>query len=407
MPALAEEWFVWCILAGRGWGKTRTATENISRMIRGPTPLKAPPGAPAVMSIIADTPFDMRQYTLEGPSGFLNVGPPDHRPWHKASDRVLVWPNGCRAMLFSSEDPDTLRGASGSFFWWDEIAKSRYARDGWDNMLFGMREGDPRGIITTTPRPIPIIKEIVARKSTRLTRGSTWDNKGNLSSRFYREVIEPLEGTRLGRQEIEAEIIDDVPGSLWTRSIIELCRPKRDEMLDLRRVAIGVDPSGTGGGDAGNSIGIVAAAVDVEGQGIVLDDRTCSLSPDGWGRRVVDAYHEFEADVIVAEKNFGGAMVEHVIKTVDRRVNVKMVTASRGKAVRAEPVAALYEQRKVIHAKPLPKLEDQMVLMTTDGFEGDGSPDRVDAAVWALTELMLKPRMGDRVSLTGPVIHYG
>ena len=359
-------------------------------MLRGDTPMSAPPGAPAVMSIIADSQFDMRQYTIEGLSGFMNVGPKDYRPLHEPSKKTLTWPNGCKALLFSSEDPEALRGASGEFFWWDELAKSRYARAGWDNMLFGMREGNPRGIVTTTPRPIPLIRDLIARPSTHVTRGSTFDNRENLSPVFYREVIEPLEGTRLGRQEINAEILDDVPGALWTRDMLEAAR-HTGSLPDMARIVVAVDPSGQGGDDENaDSIGICVAGKGVDGNGYILADRTCDLSPAGWGRRAVDAYHEFGADRIVAEKNFGGAMVEHVIRTIDDTVSYKEVTASRGKIVRAEPVASLYEQKKIKHVGDLSPLEDQMVSMSSDGYEGSGSPDRVDAAVWAVTDLMVK-----------------
>lgn len=382
------DWFVWLILAGRGWGKTRTAVENIARMVRGPSPLIAPKGAPQIMSIIADSPFDMRQYTIEGPSGFLNVGPPEYRPLHEPSKKTLTWPNGCRALLFSAEDPETLRGASGSFFWWDELAKSRYAQVGWDNMMFGMREGNPRGIVTTTPRPIPLLKTLVGRESTYITRGSTWDNRENLSDVYYREVIEPRMGTRQGRQEIDGEILDDLPGALWTRDIIDKHRTK--DAPDMRRIVVAIDPSGTKGeSDDGDDIGIVVAGLGVDGRGYVLADRTCKLSPNGWGRRAVDAYYEFRADRIVAERNFGGAMVEHVIKTIDSKVSFREVVASRGKVARAEPVAALYEQGRISHVGAFPELEDQMCMMAPEGYAGEGSPDRADALVWALTELML------------------
>lgn len=381
-------------MAGRGWGKTRTAVENIAAMLRGTSPLKAPPGAPALMSIIADNPFDMRQYSIEGPSGFENIGPRAWRPVHEPSKKTLTWPNGCKALLFSAEDPETMRGASGSFFWWDELAKSRYAALGWTNMLFGMREGNPRGIVTTTPRPIPLIKELAKRNSTRLTIGSTWDNRSNLSEVFYREVIEPLEGTRLGRQEINAEILDDVPGALWVRDQIDKARVAKAP--DLQRVVVAIDPSGTKGGeDSGDSIGIVVAGKGVDGRAYVLADRTCKLSPAGWGARAVAAYREFGADRIIAEKNFGGAMVEHVIRTIDPKVSYKEVTASRGKVIRAEPIAALYEpstqnpKGRVAHVGSLPELEDQLCLFAPDGWMGEGSPDRADALVWALTELML------------------
>lgn len=385
-----SDWFVWLILAGRGWGKTRTAVETIAEMLRGSTPLTAPADAPQIISIIADTPFDLRQYSIEGPSGFLNVGPPEWRPNHEPSKKLLTWPNGCKALLFSAEDPETLRGASGSFFWWDELAKSRYADAGWKNMLFGMREGNPRGIVTTTPRPIPLIKQIAKRNSTVLTVGSTWDNRSNLSEVFYREVIAPLEGTRLGRQEINAEILDDIPGALWQRDAIDKTRVQ--SAPDMSRVVVAIDPSGTKGNeDRGDSIGIIAAGKGVDGRAYVLADRTCKLSPDGWGKRAVITYKDFKADRIIAERNFGGAMVEHVIRSVDPRIPYKEVTASRGKIQRAEPVAALYEQGRVSHVGPMPELEDQMVAMAPDGYLGEGSPDRADALVWALTELMLNP----------------
>lgn len=340
------------------------------------------------MSIIADSPFDMRQYTIEGPSGFLNVGPMDYRPHHEPSKKTLTWPNGCKALLFSAEDPETLRGASGSFFWWDELAKSRYAQAGWDNMMYGLREGNPRGIVTTTPRPIPLLKSLVKRESTRITRGSTWDNRENLSEVYYREVIAPRVGTRQGRQEIDGEILDDLPGALWTHDLLDKTRVAT--IPEMRRVVVSIDPSGTKGeSDDGDEIGIVVAGLGVDGRGYVLADRTCKLSPDGWGRRAVSAYGEFDADRIVAERNFGGAMVEHVIRTIDPRVAYKEVTASRGKIARAEPVAALYEQGRVSHVGPMPELEDQMCLLAPEGYVGEGSPDRVDALVWGLTELML------------------
>lgn len=361
-------------------------------MLRGPSPSIAPDGAPQVISIIADSPFDLRQYSIEGPSGFLNVGPPEYRPTYEPSKKVLVWPNGAKALLFSAEDPETLRGASGSLFWWDELAKSRYAKTGWDNLMFGLREGTPRGIVTTTPRPIPLLKELMKRPSTVITHGSTWENKDNLSEVYYREVIAPKMGTRIGRQEIEAEILDDLPGALWTRAMLDKAQ-RIGARPDFRRIVVAVDPSGTrGASDEGDHVGIVVAGVTFEDECYVLADRTCKLSPMGWGNRAVEAYREFGADAIVAERNFGGAMVEHVIRTCDDRLAYKEVTASRGKIARAEPVAALYEQGRVFHAAAFPELEDQLCSMGSEGYVGEGSPDRADAMVWAVTELMLNRR---------------
>jgi phage terminase large subunit-like protein len=388
MPA--GDWFVWLILSGRGWGKTRTAVECISEMLRGPTPMIAPPGAPAVMSIVADTPFDMRQYTIEGPSGFLNVGPPEWRPMHEPSKKTLTWPNGCKALLFSAEDPESTRGASGSFFWWDELAKSRYADEGWQNMLFGMREGTPRGIVTTTPRPKKIIKDLVKAPSTHVTVGSTWDNVENLSPVFYENVIKPLEGTRRGRQEIEAEILDDTPGALWTRAMIEAAHRPAPHQYD--RIVVGVDPSGSDG-ETGDSQGIIVAGRYGD-EARVIEDCTVRLGPDGWGRACVSAYHRHKADRIVAERNYGGEMVRAVIQSIDPDVPVTLVTATRGKHVRAEPIAALYEQGRVSHSRDLAQLEDQMCAMTTTEYTGEGSPDRLDAMVWAMTDLMIDAPKG-------------
>lgn len=408
-----KEWFIWVLLAGRGFGKTRTAVECISQMLRGPSPLIAPKDAPEVMTFVADTPFDMRQYLIEGVSGFENIGPPEYRPVHEPSKKTLTWPNGCKALLFSAEDPETLRGASGSFFYWDELAKAKKAREGWSNMLFGMREKKPRGLITTTPRPPSkseggaLLREIIKRDSTAVTTGSTYENRSNLSEVFYREVIEPLEGTRLARQEVLGEILDDVPGALWTWEIIDRARKNNDgapitrEMVPpLRRKIIGVDPSGatSSDDDSHDAIGIILAGIDAEGTVYVLKDSTMRDSPLRWAREVCRLYDFEKADRVVGEQNFGGALVEHTIRNVDRNVSYRAVHASRGKVVRAEPIAALYEQGRVKHVGQFPELEEQMTLFASTGYIGDGSPDRVDALVWAITELV---RIRPGVAITG------
>lgn len=430
-------WFVWLILAGRGWGKTRTAVENIARMVRGPSPLQAPEGAPKIMTIIADTPFDMRQYTVEGPSGFLNVGPEDYRPYHSPSNKTLLWPNGCKALLFSAEDPETLRGASGSFFWWDELAKSAKAKKdvqgnaeardkaevGWSNMMFGMREGNPRGIVTTTPRPVPILKKLVQSQSTFVTRGSTFDNRSNLSPAFYREVVEPLVGTRLGRQEIEAEILDDTPGALWTRAIIEqnrLLAPKNEEeraalIARMKRIVVALDPAATSG-DGADEMGIVVAGLRDDDHGCVLADLTARLSPDKAARRAIQAYDDWQADRIVGEVNNGGEWIGQTVQLTAKAmqgeglrdsptVSYKSVHASRGKVARAEPIAALDEQNKIHHVGAFPALEDQ--LCEWDPLGGHRSPDRLDARVWAFTELMVKRRSLLGTSTFGPRLFRG
>lgn len=427
------DWFVWLILAGRGYGKTRTATENIARMLRGPTPLIAPEGAPAMLSIVADTPFDMRQYSIEGPSGFLSVGPPEFRPYYSPANKTLLWPNGAKALLFSAEDPETLRGASGSFFWWDELAKSgntkkdAQARDkaevGWSNMLFGMREGNPRGIVTTTPRPTPTLKKLVANPSTYVTRGSTFDNRANLSPAFYREVVAPLVGTRLGRQEIEAEILEDVPGALWQRDVLERNRlpapASEDErqalMARMRRVVVAMDPAATSG-DSASEMGIVVAGLRDDGHGCVLADLTKRGTPDEASRRAIRAYDDWGADCVVGEVNNGGEWIGQTVRLTARAmqlegardsgtVNYKSVHASRGKRTRAEPVAAMDEQGRVHHVGAHPALEDQMC--TWDPHAGDASPDRMDARVWALTELMIVGDRRGQVGLFGPKVMTG
>ncbi len=381
------EWLTWLILAGRGWGKTRCGAEWVRSIACGKTPLAA--GSHRRIAIIAETAADARDVLVEGDSGILSVHPKDHRPLYEPSKRRLTWPNGAVATLFNATEPDQLRGPQFDAAWGDELAKWAYARETWDMLQFGLRLGsDLRQVVTTTPRPIRVLKEIVSAEATIVTRGRTHDNALNLAPAFLKQVVGKYEGTRLGRQELNAEMLDDLPGALWSREMFDANRLR--QAPDMRRIVVAVDPSGTGGaGDSGDSIGIVVAGLGVDGRGYVLADRTCKLSPAGWGRRAVEAFHEFRADRIVAERNFGGAMVEHVIRTTNAKVAYKEVTASRGKVARAEPVAALYEQGKVSHIGVLPDLEDQCCLIGPDGFIGEGSPDRADALVWAITELML------------------
>lgn len=384
------DWQNWLILAGRGFGKTRTGAEWAREELKA--------GA-SRLGLIAPTASDARDVMVEGESGLLAVcwagdkthaGEPLGRPQYEPSKRRLTWANGAIATLFSAEEPERLRGPQHDRLWCDELAAWKYLRETWDMAMFGLRLGDrPRTCITTTPKPNQVLREIIKDRRTIVTRGSTFDNAGNLAPTFLQAVRDKYEGTRLGRQELNAELLDDVPGALWTRDMIDAAR-KDVRLPEMQRIVVSIDPSGTAGDqDDGDSIGIIVAGKGVDGQGYILADRTCKLSPDGWGRRAVAAYHEFKADRIIAERNYGGAMVEHVIKTVDRTVPYQEVVASRGKVVRAEPVAALYEQGRVKHTADLELLEDQMCAMTGDGFLGDGSPDRVDAAVWALTELLV------------------
>lgn len=379
-------WLTWLVLAGRGFGKTRAGSEWVRSIACGNTPLEA--GTHRRIAVIAETAADARDVLVEGESGLLAVHPVDFRPHYEPSKRRVTWPNGAVATLYNAVEPDQLRGPQHDAALCDELAKWRYARETWDMLQFGLRLGEtPRQMVTTTPRPIGLLRELVKADSTVVTRGSTFENAGNLARQFLTSIRQKYEGTRLGRQELNAELLDDLPGALWTRPMFDDHRVK--DKPDLQRVVVAIDPSGTSGNDGGDDIGIVVAGKGVDGRGYILADYSCNLSPDGWGRRAVNAYHEHSADRLIAERNFGGAMVEHVIRTIDRSVSYKDVTASRGKAVRAEPVAALYEQGRVSHVGSFADLEDQLCLMGPDGYCGEGSPDRADALVWALTELFL------------------
>ncbi len=399
------DWNNWLILAGRGFGKTRTGAEFIRENVCGTTPLGK--GRYGRVALIAETAADGRDVMVEGESGLLAIHPPEFRPMYEPSKRRLTWPNGAVASLFNATEPDQLRGPQHDLAWCDELTKWQYARESWDQLQFGMRLGEhPRACITTTPRPIPVLKDIMADVSTVTTRGSTRDNTANLAPSFVSAIFNRYAGTRLGRQELDAEILDDVPGALWTRTMLDSARQSHPP--EMARVVVAIDPSGTNGADEGDDVGIVVAGRGVDGRGYVLEDATCKLSPDGWARRAITAYHRWGADRIVAERNFGGAMVQAVVRSADASVPFKEVTASRGKSARAEPVSALYEQGRVSHVGELTDLEDQMMQMTGAGFIGEGSPDRVDALVWALTEVMLGhvPAPRNATPVTVPTLRY-
>lgn len=342
------------------------------------------------MALVAETAADARDVMVEGQSGILAISPKDERPIYESSKRRLTWPNGATATLYNGTEPDQLRGPEHDTAWVDEIAKYRHAQDTWDNLQFGLRLGErPRACITTTPRPIPIIRDMIKDPGVAVTRGSTFDNRSNLPDRFIRSITKKYAGTRVGRQELEAELLDDVIGGLWSRDMVKLVRA--DEIPALQRVVVAVDPSGTDGDEdaPNNSVGIIGAGHGVDDQFYVIQDSTCSLSPSGWARMVNQTFNSLSADLVVAEKNFGGAMVESVLRATNDKLPISMVNASRGKVVRAQPIAALYEQGRVFHGPGLELLEDQMMQMTHAGYVGEGSPDRVDALVWALSELAL------------------
>lgn len=330
---------------------------------------------------------------VEGDSGILGVHPKEFRPIYEPSKRRLTWPNGAVASLYNATEPDQLRGPQHDLGWCDELAKWRYAQETWDMLQFGLRLGeDPRQMITTTPRPIVLLKKIMSDPRTVVTRGSTYENANNLAGTFLENIKIKYEGTRLGRQELNAEVLDDVPGSLWTREMLDKTRRKAtDKLPDMQRVVVAIDPAGksqeTAISEGTAETGIVAAGIGVDGRGYVLDDQSCSLSPNGWARRALATYDVLKADAIIVEINQGGDMVKQTIQSVRPGVPVIEVHASRGKVTRAEPIAALYEQGRISHVGTFAELEDQQVLFTPLGITGETTGDRVDALVWALTEL--------------------
>lgn len=332
---------------------------------------------------------------VEGESGIMAVSPPDFRPTYQPSLRRLTWPNGAIATLYNATEPDQLRGPQHDAAWCDELAKWRYCQESWDQLQFGLRLGEhPRVIITTTPRPLPLIRRLVNDPKVVTTRGATWDNASNMPESFIREIEDKYAGTRLGRQELEGEILEDIPGALWTRASIDDHRLK-DVPPDLERVVVAVDPAASSEeGSDETGIVVVGLGRDNDGyaRGYVLEDGTLKGSPEEWASKAVHLYRKYQADRIVAEKNNGGDMVGSVIKAVDRSVPITLVHASRGKYVRAEPISALYEQGRVHHVGRFDQLEDQMCLFSVDNFKTPamGSPDRVDALVWGLTSIFEK-----------------
>ncbi len=392
-------WNTWLILAGRGAGKTRSGAEWVRACACGATPLAG--GSYSRIALVAETAADARDVIVEGPSGLLAIHPHAFRPKFEPSKRRLIWPNGAAATLYNATEPDQLRGPQHDAAWCDELAKWRYARETWDMLQFGLRQGDnPRQVITTTPRPIPLIRDLLAREGhgIAITRGSTYDNRANLAQNFFETIVKHYEGTRLGRQELNAELVDDVAGALWTRAVLDQNRVAGGTPLPaMQRIVIGIDPAAKASaeGDRTSETGIVVAGLGEDGRGYILDDLSCRLSPRGWACKAIAAFDRYEADALVVEINQGGAMVETVLRAERAGLPLRQVRASCGKTVRAEPIAALYEQGRVSHAGAFPALEDQMVLFTPFGIEGGGAPDRVDALVWALADLfprMVKPQ---------------
>lgn len=365
------DWSVWLVLAGRGWGKTRTGAQWAHEQARD---------NPRI-ALVGPTAADVRDTMVEGESGLLATAHPGFRPRYEPSKRRVTWPNGSLATCYSGDEPDRLRGPQHHRAWVDEWMAFKYPAEAFDMLMFGLRLGThPRALFTQTPKPLSPLKALMAEATTHVTRGTTYDNRDNLPDVFFAQIVGRYEGTRIGRQELYAEILEDVEGAFWRLEDIERTRVR--EVPELVRVVVGVDPAVTHGDDA-DETSVCVAGKGIDGDYYVLDSQGYRLSPSGWATRVVDAYDARGADRVVAEVNQGGEMVEATLRAVRPSLPVKVIRASRGKTVRAEPIAALYEQGRVHHVGTFAATEQQMTSFPV-AAEND---DRVDALVYALTEL--------------------
>jgi phage terminase large subunit-like protein len=373
----AGDWRIWLLLAGRGFGKTRTGAEWIRARVDA--------GIARRIALVAPTPADARDVMIQGESGLLAIAPPWNRPLYEPSKRRLSWPNGTHATIYSGHEPDQLRGPQHDTAWADELASWQYVRETWDNLQFGMRLGDdPQICVTTTPKPIKLLRELLAAPHVHVTTGTTYDNAANLPAAFFEQIVAKYEGTTLGQQELHAALLDELPGALLTRHVIEAARLSVAPLL--RRIVVAIDPAATDKPESSET-GIIVAGLGDNGHGYVLQDLSGRFTPDAWARRAVTAFHTHKANKLIGEQNNGGQMVEHTVHTVDKKVAYWPVVASRGKHTRAEPIAALYEQGRIHHIGAFPDLEDQWCTW----MPGLPSPDRLDACVWALSDLMLGP----------------
>jgi predicted phage terminase large subunit-like protein len=372
------DWTLWIALAGRGWGKSRTGAE-FTRVMKD----RHGRGI-----LVARTAADIRETMIEGESGILAMSPPWDRPIYNPSKRRLTWANGAVASLFSADEPEALRGPQCNWFWADELASWRYLEATWSNLMFGWRlEPDPRGFISTTPRPVKLLKELIERPDVVISRGSSYENAGNLARQYYDNVIAPYVGTRTGEQEIEGKLLMDVPGALWTAEMLNECLVEPEKMPQMQRIVVAIDPATTST-ETSDLTGIVVVGLGVDGRGYVIEDASKQCSPLGWARRAIGRYMKHKADLIVAETNNGGDLVERNLRSVNRHIPYRKVTASRGKVKRAEPVANLFEQGKcsIPRAEGFGDLIDQLRMFTPDEAFLK-SPDRADAMVWGFSEL--------------------
>ncbi len=368
------DWVTWLLMGGRGAGKTRAGAEWVRALATGDAPVSP-------IAIVGQTITEAIAVMVKGESGLLRVHPPDERPTLRGAS--LHWPNGAEAMILSASDPDRFRGPQFAAAWCDEVAKWPDAEAAWDMLQFGLRLGErPQQLATTTPRPTRLLKRLLADPLTAVTRMKTDDNR-HLAGSFLSAVVKRYRDTVLGRQELDGELIDDLPGALWSRSLFHA--PGGEA---AQRIVVAVDPP-VSSGLRSDACGIVVAGRVGEGAVVLADLSLERATPLTWARRAVDAFETFGADAIVAEVNQGGDLVQSVIAQIDPRVQVRPVRATRGKWVRAEPVAALYARGLIAHVPGLTALEDEMCAFGADGMSGGHSPDRVDALVWAITELLL------------------
>lgn len=372
------DWRVWLILAGRGFGKTRTGAETLRQWVSQ--------GVCRRLALVAETEAEVRQVMVEGSSGLLTIHPPAERPLYEPSKRLLSWPNGAIGTCFSAEAYEQLRGPQFDGAWIDELAKFKDGEKVWDQLMFGLRLGkNPRVIVTTTPRPTKLLKRLVKDPDVVVTKGSTFENAKNLAKPFLDYIRHHYEKRWLGRQEIYADFVEEQEGALWTPTLLERAR-ESFQNVPLKRIVIAIDPA-VSHGDKSDETGIIAAGLTAEGIGVVLEDLSVKGPPHIWLGKAIEAYHRLKADRIVAEVNMGGELVEQLLRTHDKTISYKPVRAMRGKILRAEPIASFYERGKVWHAAHFPELEEQ--LCSYGPGTRPKSPDRLDALVWALTELML------------------
>ena len=376
-----DKHYIWLILAGRGWGKTRTGAQDIA--------LYALRNANSICAVVAPTHGDLRRVCFGGPSGLLTIIPPecfskqkDQKGYSQSTSEIRLH-NGSKIIGYAASEPERLRGPQFHRAWSDELAAWRYP-EAFDQLMFGLRLGDnPQCVITTTPKPTKIIKELILRKDVQVTSGNTFENEANLADTALTMLRERYEGTTLGRQELYAEIIEDMEGALWSPKMIDASRINEDEERDLKQIIVAIDPAVTANENS-DETGIVVVGKDYNERYYVLEDVSGKYTPDKWGRKAIDCYYDWQADRIVAEVNNGGDLVERLLRGIDNNVPYRSVRATRGKLTRAEPISALYEQERVHHVGYFAELESQMCSYTG---ETRPSPDRLDALVWGLTEL--------------------